>query len=88
MLVSSFCVRHLLLGSMATMVPTLKSGLLPSETSLNKTNFSFASGYQSEIASGLGLQHVPMSPSALGPHMVQPHSDPVYSTLCALPWAL
>jgi hypothetical protein len=28
---------------------------IQSETQLNKTNFSFASGYQLEIASGLGM---------------------------------
>lgn len=35
------CIGHLLLG----MAPTLKSGVFPSETSLEKTQFLFASGF-------------------------------------------
>lgn len=37
------------------MGPTLKSDLFPSETSMKKTNFACASGYQLEIPSALGV---------------------------------
>ena len=38
----------------------------PSETPLEKTKFSFASGYQLEIASGLGMGRVSTSPLSTG----------------------
>lgn len=48
---SSFCVGHLLL----VMRPALKSGVCPQWDLLERTNFSFISGYQVETTSGLGL---------------------------------
>lgn len=40
---------------MTSMSPNLKSGLFPSETPLEKTNFLFTSGYQLEVPSELGI---------------------------------
>lgn len=50
MLLSSFSVGHLLFD----MPPTLRVVCFPSETPLEKINFSFASGYRLEIG-GLGM---------------------------------
>ena len=52
MLLSLFCVDHLLLG----LGPALKNGLVTNETLFRKTNFLFVSGYQLEKASGLGVR--------------------------------
>lgn len=51
MLLSSFSVGHLLFD----MLPTLRVVCFPSETPLEKINFSFASGYRLEIGCGLGM---------------------------------
>ena len=51
MLLSSFSVGLRLLGK----PPTLKC-CFPSETPLEETKVSFASGYQLEITSGLGMR--------------------------------
>jgi hypothetical protein len=48
----SFFVGHLQLD----MQPALGSSLFPHETPLEKTKFSLASGYQLNIASGLGME--------------------------------
>lgn len=48
---SSFSVDHLLLDTQ----PTLESRWFSSETPLEETEFLFASGYQLERASGLGI---------------------------------
>ena len=44
---------------------------IPSEVLLEKTNRAFSSGYQLEMASGLGLWALCPLLLALGPHVVQ-----------------
>jgi hypothetical protein len=41
---------------------------------LKKTKFSFASGYQLEISSGLGMEPYAYFPSQLGEHQPRPYS--------------
>lgn len=53
---------------------------LPSESLLEKTNFLLASGYQLEIASGLGWSVCPLLLLALGLwHLVQTHAGPSHA---------
>ena len=44
------------LGCILLGIEAFKSVCFPSETSLEKTKFPFASGYQLEIASGLAME--------------------------------
>lgn len=67
---SSFCVRHQILG----MGPTLKSSVFPRWASLGKPKFSWAS-YQLEIGSELGIEAC-VYLSAPGLHPVQTLSSP------------
>ena len=54
---------------------------LPSETPLEKTNFSFSNGYQLEIVSWLVIRGMcPLPLSAPGHHLIQTHEGPVYAT--------
>lgn len=55
-LLVSFCVHHLLLDLCLRLV------CFPSKDSLEKTKFPFASGFPLEIASGLEMSHVFLSP--------------------------
>jgi hypothetical protein len=59
--------------------PTLKSSL-PNETSLGKTQTSFASPYHLEMASAL-VMVASVYFSFLGPHLVQTHTGPVPTSL-------
>ena len=56
---SSFCLDHLLLGRGLS----LRVVYIFSETSLEENNFSFANGYQLEIALGLGMGSYACFPS-------------------------
>lgn len=60
------------------MWPTLKSSLFLSETLLGGTEFSFASDYQLEMASGLVVCLFLLS--TLGPQRVQTCAGPVRAT--------
>ena len=53
MLLSSLSVGYLQLGRQRT---HKRNSCFPSETLLEKTKFSFASGYQLEMVSGLGMR--------------------------------
>ena len=50
---------------------------VPNETPLEKTKFSFVSGYQLEIASGLGMGHGPPSSLSSGTLSMEGRGDPL-----------
>lgn len=63
----------------------LKSSLFPHETVLKKAKFSFVSGYQMQLASGLGMGGLCLLLlSALGSHTVHTHEGPVHAASVSL----
>ena len=51
----------------------------PSEMPLEETKFSFASGYQLEMTSQLGMGMCPLLLSAMGRHLLQTSVGPVHA---------